>query len=194
MNRRKIITGAIVIVMLAAGAWAFGLFRGTDPAVAELQQIGEQMFNRDLPDAQRDQLRDNFRDRIRALSDDQRRAFFDANRGQWMGRIERRMDEFFAMSPADQQKRLDEILNRMNEPRQRPPEGARRDRNGSGGRGGWGNMTEAQREERSKRRLDRTSPKIRAQFSEFRRRLDERAKQRGIGELPGWGFPGGRRG
>jgi hypothetical protein len=55
-------------------------------------------------------------------------------------------------------------------------------------------MTEAQRDERSKRRLDQTSPKMRAQFAEFRKRLDNRAKQRGITPPQGgWWMGGGRR-
>ena len=187
MNQRKLMIGAMVVLLIAAGAWALGLFGGADPAVAELQQMGEQMFDRDLPDAQRDQLRDDFRERIRSLSDEQRRAFFETNRDRWMGRIEQRMDEFFVMSPADQQQRLDEILDRMTQPRT-----DRQNGDGRRGRGNWGNMTEAQRDERAKRRLDNTSPKLRAQFSEFRRRLEDRAGQRGITNLPDWG--GGRRG
>jgi hypothetical protein len=200
MNKRRAIVGAVVLALSAVALWAFGWLGGTDPAVAELQQMGDQMWNQDLPEAQRDQLRDDFRERMRALSDDQRRAFFDGNRDQWMRRVEQRMDEFFALPPSGQQERLDEILDRMQQWRQNPSRNANtRDRGGDRGderrgRDGWRNMTEAQRDERSKRRLDRTSPKLRAQFSEFRRRLDERSKQRGLGEVPGWGFRGGGRG
>jgi hypothetical protein len=186
MDKRKVTIGTVVVVLLAVvSAWALGLFGGTDPAVAELQQMGERMFDGDLPEAERDQLRGDFRERIRSLSDEERRAFFDASRDRWMGRIEQRMDEFFAMPPADQQQRLDEILDRMNRPRTERPG---RDR---GGRGNWGTMSEAQRDERSKRRLDRTSPKLRAQFTEFRRRLEDRANARGM-TVPDWGD--GRRG
>jgi hypothetical protein len=104
------------------------------------------------------------------------------------------MNGFFAMSPAEQQKRLDEIIDQMNRPREsRALNGGGEQRAGRGDRGGWGNMTEAQRDERSKRRLDQTSPKMRAQFTEFRKKLEVRAKERGISQLPGWG-PGGRRG
>jgi hypothetical protein len=103
------------------------------------------------------------------------------------------MDQFFAMSRQEQQQRLDEMLNRMSQPRTDRGGEARRGDRGGGDRGGWGNMTEAQREERSKRRLDQTSPKMRAQFSEFRKRLADRAKERGMPEPPGrWGFRGGR--
>src|SRR5262245_18175046 len=109
MDKRKWVMGGVTVLVIAGAGWAFGYYRWTDPQIAELQKIGGQIWDRNLPDAQRDQLRDDFRQRIGALTEEQRRAFFDAGRDQWMGRMEQRMDEFFAMSPADQQKRLDEI-------------------------------------------------------------------------------------
>jgi hypothetical protein len=198
MNKRHWTVGAVVLLLLMCGAWALGFFGGTDPAVAELQQMADQAFNSNLPEAQQDQLRDQFRARMQALTPQQRDAFFDANRGQWQQRAEQRMDEFFTLTKQQQQQRLDDILNRMMQPREnRQREGGRGgpDAGGDrGDRGGWQNMTEAQREERSKRRLDSTSPKMRAQFSEFRKRLEQRAKERGISELPrgGWGRGFGR--
>jgi hypothetical protein len=193
MGKRNLAIGAVVIAVLAVAAWLFGFFGGTDPAVAKLQEMADQAFDSNLSEAQQDQMRDQFRQQMQALTPQQRDAFFDANRDRWMGRAEQRMDQFFAMSQQDQQKRLDEILNRMSQPREnRGPEAGRGDRGGGGDRGGWRNMTEAQREERSKRRLDSTSPKMRAQMSEFRKRLTERAKERGMPEPPGWGFPGRR--
>lgn len=193
MNKTKAIwTGIAATLLLALGSWAFGLFGGTDPALANLKQLGEQMRDESLPQAQRDQMRGQFRQQMENLSEDQRQAFFDANRGEWMARSQQRMNEFFAMSKADQQKRLDEILNRMAQPRS-GSQNARGNPNG-GGPGGR-NMTEAQREERSKRRIENTDPKMRAQFSEFRRMLGERAQQRGIKLDQGrGGFGGGMRG
>jgi hypothetical protein len=190
MKRNRTIVAVTLLIVLFAGAWAFGLFGGADPAVAELQQMADQAFAQNLSVVQEAQLRDQFRERMEALTPDQRRAFFEANRDRWLQRTEQRMDEFFAMTAAQQRQRLDEIIDRMSQPREQ-----RSDRAGRGdrGRGDWRNMTEAQRDERSKRRLDSTSPKARAQFAEFRKKLDERAKERGISQLPGWGF-GGRRG
>lgn len=194
MNRKTLSLSGAAIIVLAIGAWFFGFFGGSDPAVAELQQMADQAFDHDLPEAQQAQYREQFRARMDALTPEQRDAFFSANRDHWMQRSEERMNEFFAMSAADQQKRLDEILNRMSQPRENRG-GDRGDNRADrgGGRGDWGKMTEAQRDERSKRRLDHTSPKMRAQFSEFRKKLDERAKERGITQMPPWG-PRGPRG
>jgi uncharacterized membrane protein len=200
MDQRKIVIGGIAALLVAAAAWILGFFGRTDPAVAELEQMRAQMSDDNLPDAQRDAVRDQFRDRIRALSDEQRRMFFATNRGQWRGRMEQRMGEFFAMSTADQRQRLDEMIDRMHQRRQQRSQTQNANGNRGGGdngrrRGDWANMTEAQRDERAKRRLDRTSATQRAQFTEFRRRLVERAKERGIHDLSSLGGrPGGWRG
>jgi hypothetical protein len=182
MNKRKAVISTVLTIMLVGlAAWAFGCFTRTDPAIAKLQEIGNQMQDKNLSDAERNQLRDDFRQNMRSMTDDQRRAFFDSNRDQWTGRIQQRMDEYFAMSKADQQKRLDEILNRMVQGRnsaQQNTNGGNRSANNN--RGGGRNMSDAQREQRSKERLDRTSPKMRAQFAEFRKQLDNRAQQRGV--------------
>jgi len=196
MNKRKAIISAVLTVLLIGlAAWAFGFFGRTDPAIAELQQIGNQMWDRNQTDAQRSQLRSDFRQRMDSMTEDQRRAFFESNRDQWTGRMQQRMDEFFTLSKADQQKRLDDILNRAVAAKNSPQQGNGQNRGNRGNRGGR-NMTDAQREQRSKERLDRTTPKMRAQFAEFRKQLDQRAQQRGI-QLgnQGWGgFGRGQRG
>lgn len=196
MKQHKLIVTVSMIAVLAIAAWALGLFDGADPAVAELQQMADQAFSQDLPENQQAQFRDQFRQRMDTLTPQQREDFFDTNRDRWMQRAEERLNDFFAMSPADQDKRLDEIIDRMSQPR----EGRQQNNGGNPGArpgdgrgpGNWGNMTEAQRDERAKRRLDHTSPKMRAQFTEFRKRLDDRAKERGISQLPGWGRFGPR--
>jgi hypothetical protein len=193
MEKRKLIGGLIATLFVVIAAWASRFIGGTDPALAALEDLRDQMSNESLSDAQRDVLRDQFRNHMRTLSDEQRRAFFDANRNQWQGRMGQRMTEFFAISPADQQRRLDEMIDRMRQPRPQRTQNVARDGRGAGqGRGNWANMTEAQRDERSKRRLDRSSATQRAQMTEFRRRLVARAKQRGINDLPSNGRRGGR--
>jgi hypothetical protein len=153
------------------------------------------MFNSgDLTDVQRDQLRAQFRERIAGLTDTQRRAVFAGARDQWRLRDQQRMDEFYAMPRAEQRKKLDESINRMLSPRNQPrlasaDRGARGGGTGAGQRGA--NMTPAQRDARSKQRLDRNTPKERAQRSEYRRQIRERMQQRGINPET---LPGRRRG
>jgi|SRR4051812_7923503 hypothetical protein len=183
MNKRKATIGGVIVSILGLAAWCFGLFGGPDPAIAKLNDLRGQMADNSLSDAQRDELRGQFRQQVRSLSDDQRRAFFQANRGEWEARQSQRMDEFFAMSKADQLKRLDEILDRM-----KKAQSGQAANGGNAGRGNRAGMTDEQREERSKRRLDNTDPKQRAQFAQFRKMLDQRGLQRGIGT----GGQGGR--
>ncbi|MCI0492657.1 MAG: hypothetical protein L0Z07_06950 [Planctomycetes bacterium] len=185
MDKRKVFIGITIVVVAAAAAWGFGFF-GADPVAAELQQLRDQMQNLDLPEAQRDQLRDQFRQRIDSLTDAQRQEYFEASRGQWTQWAEQRLDEFFALAPDAQRQRLDELIGRMLQQRND------RDRNPNTNdrrevRGGGGSLTEAQRDERAKRRLDHSTPKMRAQFDEFRRMLNQRLQARGIdpATLPG---------
>src|SRR6476646_3923964 len=99
-KRRVVLSGSLLIVLLGMGAWAFGFFNRTDAKIAALKQIGEQMRDKDLPEAQRNEMREDFSQQFKSLSDEQRRAFFDSNRDQWMSQAQKRMDEYFAMSKA----------------------------------------------------------------------------------------------
>jgi hypothetical protein len=192
-KRRAIVGGLLTALFVGFGAWAFGFFNREDPQIAKLHEIGSQMWDRNLPEAQRNELRGQFRAGLDSMTEDQRRAFFDSNRDQWMGRMQQRMDEFFAMSRADQQKRLDEILNRMVQARNSQQQnGGDRSGRAAGNRGGGRNTSDAGREARAQRRLDRTNPKQRAQATEFRKQLEARAQQRGIqlGDQRGGGFGG----
>ncbi len=192
MDKRKLTIAVTTLLVLAAAAWAFGLFGGTDPVVAEMQQLRDQMFeNRDLPDAERRAQWDNFRQRMDGLTDAQRDTLRDGGRERWQQFAQQRMDEFFQLPPDQQRERLDEMIDRME---QRQRERAQNPNANRGGRGGdrGGNMTEAQRDQRRKERLDRTDPKMRAQFTEFGRRMNDRRAERGLPPIegrPGRGGP-----
>jgi hypothetical protein len=189
MDKRKLTIGAMMLGALVLAAWAFGFIGGTDPVVAEMQQLRDQMFQ--LPESERRAQWEQFRERMDSLTDDQRRALREGGREQWQQMAQRRMDEFFALPPAEQDKRLDEMIDRMMERRRE------REQNPNAGRGGRGdrgaNLSDAQREQRRKERLDRTSPKMRAQFTEFRDRMNDRLEERGLPPMEG-GRGGGFRG
>lgn len=187
MNKRNIIIGGIVVLLVAVGgAWALGYFGG-DPAVKEMQQLRDQMFaNRDLPDADRRAQWENFRQKMDGLTDAQRQAVWDSGRDRFQQFARQRIDEFFQLPPDKQRERLDEIIDRMQQ-RQQNPNASR----GPGGGGGWRNMTDAQRDQRRKEMISRTDPQMRARFNQFRQMLGDRMKQRGMSPTEG-GF--GRRG
>jgi hypothetical protein len=197
MDKKKVSIAVIVVLFIAIGAaWAMGYFHHTDPALADLQQLRDQM--RSAPEADRQGLRDQFRQKIEGLTDAQRQQFFEGNRGQFREEQRKRMAEFFAMSPADQKKRLDEIIDRMQERQKQQAQGNGNQGWGGGGggagiRGGGGggrNMTDGEREQRQKSRLDNTDPAERAQGDKFRAMLGDRMQQRGISPPAGGGFGG----
>jgi hypothetical protein len=189
MDARKLGIAATGILILLAAAWMFGLFGGTDPVVAEMQQLRDQMQN--LPEGERRAAWDSYRQRMEGLTDAQRDAL-RGDRGQWQQFAQQRMDEFFQLPPDQRRQRMDEMIDRME---QRAKERAQNPNAARGGRGGDGNrgrnMTEAQRDQRRKERLDRTSPKMRAQFTEFGRQLNERRAQRGLPPMEGGRGGGG---
>jgi hypothetical protein len=188
MNARKITIAATFAVAALAAAWALGFFGGTDPVVAEMQQLRDQMFeNRDLPDADRRAQWESFRQRMDSLTEAQRDALRQGGRERWQQFAQQRMDEFFQLPAEQQQQRLDEIIDRMEQRRQERAQNPNANRGGDGRRGGdrGRNMTDAQRDQRRKERLDRTSPKMRAQFTEFGRRLNERRVERGLPPIEG---------
>lgn len=187
MNARKILYAVGGLLVLLAAAWMFGLIGRTDPVVAEMQQLRDQMRN--LPEDQRRAQWDAYRQRFEALTDAQRDAL-RGDRGQWQQFAQQRMDEFFQLPPDKQRQRLDEMIDRMEQrrkERERNPNANRAGRGGDRGR----NMSEAQRDQRRKERLDRTSPKMRAQFTEFGRRMNERRAERGLPPVEGRGGRGG---
>jgi hypothetical protein len=198
MDKRKVSIGVVAILIIGIGAaWALGYFHRTDPAFAELQQLRDQM--RSAPEADRQGFRDQFRQKLDGMSEDQRRGFFQSNQGQFRQEAAKRMNEFFAMSPADQKKRLDEIIDQMQKrQKERQANGNQAGGPGGGGnRGGGRNMTDGQREQARKSRLDNTDPAQRAQMDKFRAMMGDRMQQRGIAPPAGGGggfggFGGGR--
>ena len=188
MNKRNVAIGGVVVLLLVAGGvWA--CFR-QDPVVAEMQQLRDEMReNRDLPEAERRAQWDSFRQRMDGLTEAQRTAVWESDRGNWQQEGRQRMDEFFQLPPADQQERLDEIIDRI-VARQQNPNANRGGGGGGGGgagRGGWRNMTDSQRDQRRKEMLSRTDPQMRAHFDQFRQMLGDRMKQRGISQPQGGG-------
>jgi len=194
MTKRRVAIATIVMLVIGVGgAWALGMFHRVDPKVAELEQMRTQMFaNREMPREERRQQFGEFRQRMDSLSEDQRRQVWESGREQFQQFAAQRMDEFFALSREDQQKRLDEISDRMLERRKEREQNAQAGNNRGGNRGQrWQSMTDAQRDAARKQRLDRTTPEMRASFSEFRRMMNERMEARGISPDQVGGFRGG---
>ena len=189
MKKKRTAIGAVMLVLAVGAGWALGFFETTDPEVAELQKMRQEAFDRrdQMSDEQRRSQFQEIRQRVDGLSEDQRRQFHEGGREGFQQAMTQRMNEFFAMTREEQTKRLDELIDRTEERR------ANRDQNGGGRPGrGRGDMTSAQRDQRSKERLDRSSPEMRAQMDRFRDMMNNRREERGLEPVRG-GRGGGRR-
>ena len=181
-KKQAILVSVAIVLTLAGAGWAFGLFGSpVDPAVAELERQRDQVFSEDATDEDRQA----FRDQVRSLTDDQRRQLFERGRPDIQERISARMNELYALPPEEFQR---EVMQRVDD---LVAARAERDSDGEGPRGGFGppaGMTDAQRDQRRKERLDFVDSETRAQFSEFRRAIDAELEARGEPPMQGRDF------
>lgn len=194
MDKKKTAIAAVMLALVVGAGWALGFFDTTDPQVAELQKLREETFDRmdQMSDEERRSQFQEFRQRVEGLSEDQRREFRESGREGSQQAMLQRMDQFFAMMPKEQSKRLDELIHRTEERR------ANQDQAGGGG-AGWGrggdrgDMSGPQRDQRSKERLDRSTPEMRAKMVRFRDMMNDRREKRGLESIDGGrGMFGGR--
>jgi hypothetical protein len=191
MKKRSIVVG-LAITAVVAGTWGLTLFGSrVDPEVQQLQQLRDSMFSKrdQLSSEDRRDAWHNIRERVEGLSDEQRQEFMAGGREQIMVYLQERMDTFFALPPEEQRRKIDERIAQIIEWRQNPGRGwsrggeqgqdVARGANHQPGEGHRRGRTEAQRDERRKRRLDRFDPRLRAQFTEYRRLLNKRLEQTG---------------
>lgn len=174
----------IFILLLTVGAWAY--FPDADPALARIEHIRSQFDG--ATDEQRRELFSQMRQEYENLRPESREQLRDEWRGKREAREQKSLNEFFAMAPAEQAKRLDESIDReerwRKEREQRRAQGGG-DRAGSQGRRGRrGGSRDSL--ERRKSYLDRTAPQTRAQRSEYRRMRDARRRERGLPTSRRW--------
>lgn len=173
MNRKYVTWGIVVCLLLLFGVW---WFRGEDREVTALR---EQMENREeMSDADRDA----FRERMRSLSDDQRRQLFEPMMQARQAEMQQRVYALMSMPESQRRKEIDNWIDEMEQRRSQWQ--GRRGGGGSppGGGGGppRGEMTSAQRAQRGKGRLDRSTPEMRAAMTQFFKMVRERREERGM--------------
>lgn len=182
---KKIAIATIVLLLFAAVGYA--MYGGEDPGVARIEALREQMDG--ATDEQRRELFQQMRQEYEQLPEATRQQLRDEREARWELEQGKRLAEFFAMSPQEQQKALDEEI-REDEERRKERE-KRRAQGGGGGRGGPGDAgrgfrgdrgrnSSADPNARRKSYLDRSSPQSRAMRSEYYRMRSERRKQLGL--------------
>ncbi len=194
-GRGKWIAGSTILVLLVA-AGGYAMYPGQDPAVARIEALREQ-----LDGASGDQRRELFRqmrdeyEKLPEATREQLRAERDSRREL---EDQKRMSKFFAMSPQEQIKALDESIKReeqwRKEREQRRGRGGDAGRGGGdagrgagdggrgnrGGRGSRGDSLGGDPNARRKAYLDSTSPQGRAMRGEYYRMRAERRQQLGL--------------
>ena len=191
MNKKHAIAALLILALLAGVGWA--LFSGEDAAVIEAKQKRDELFKKidTLSPEERRAEFDALRESTQNLTEDQRRQVRRGGRKFMMQRV----DNLLAMAPAERNQELDRMIDRMEEARQNRDG----DRGPRGDRGG--NMSQAQRDQRRKQGLDRTSPQMRAKMDQMKDLINQRREERGLEPVKGGpprgmfgGGPGGRGG
>ncbi len=182
MEKKHVIGASVILLLLAGVGWA--LFAGEDQELVEVKQMRDDMLTNmeNMSQDERRASRDAFRERAQNLSESQRRELGRGFRNFMM----QRMDDMLAMPRQQQVEALDKLIDRMEERRQnRGDQGERGDR---GGRGG--DMSPAERDQRRKQGLDRTSPDMRAKMDQMKDLINDRRAERGLDPIQGGGGRG----
>ncbi|QDU87840.1 hypothetical protein Pla175_12070 [Pirellulimonas nuda] len=194
MQKPWLMRGGAVALGGLVLAWMLGWIDGSllaskyssDPAVAELQRLSDEAIQAGVP--KDDAQRQAFRQRIEGLTDAQRREFFTSSQPKFTLMMERKLNDFFALSPAEQRRELDAEIDRM-EAGKSNGKGKGGGPGGAGDRGAFGGeISPEKRDEMRKRKLDATTPELRAKFETRLDMLNERRAKRGLEPMgPGRG-------
>jgi hypothetical protein len=187
MSKRAVKKSAIVLTILAVitltAGWLFGWF-SENPAVAEVRQMQAKLADPNLKDADRRAMMDQIRSKMDLLSSDVRRGLWEENRQVFEKRMDKHVDDLLAMSKADRNKALDADIDRMQKMRAEAQANAQNNQGANANNQRQGNRGQAlsddQRMDRMKNRLDRSSPESRAKRQAYVQMLDQRMKERGI--------------
>jgi len=115
------------------------------------------------------------------LSDGERKRFIEQFRPVMRKMMAKRIDDYFALPPAEQTKRLDEIIDSMEARRlERERRAATRPSGGEGSDRREGRRRRGFTPERLKHILENTEPEMRAKFVEFRKAIEKRRAERGL--------------
>ena len=172
MNKKYRVAAAVILLLLVGIAWA--LFPGgEDSQVAEAKQMRDEIFQ-EIDTTNHGELRAQFeslREKTRDFTQNQRRAFGRSMRQFMMNKV----DNLLALPPEQQTQELDKWIDRMEE--------MRKNREPRGDRGA--NMTQAERDQRRKQRLDRSTPQMRAKMDRMKDLINQRREQRGLDPIEG---------
>jgi hypothetical protein len=187
---------AVLLLLLGLGGLAWAV--RPDPHLARAKELQKELFSpeaRNLPPEERKARFAEFREQVKHLTADQKWELSAPMREKQKAE----MDRYFAMSPREKTKYLDERIDRSEKMRKeweqkaargnsgRPPgvgSGARPGGNKAGAAGGRPPRSAEGIEKRRKQSLERTTPEERARMDQFRKDMSDRRRQRGLPVRP----------
>jgi alkanesulfonate monooxygenase SsuD/methylene tetrahydromethanopterin reductase-like flavin-dependent oxidoreductase (luciferase family) len=179
------VAAVAALALLLAGAWWMGWLGG--PAVdPQVQQLVEEVRERnaqqqasggDTPPPSPG--REEFRQRMEGLSEEQRASFFQQSVPIFAAMMEKRFDAFLAMSPEEQRREMDKRIDEMEAARRKASQAGEKRPDGPPGGGPWGGDPK-RADEMRKKMLDMTTPEQRAKFETVMNMFNERRQQRGL--------------
>jgi len=202
--KKKVMAGVSVLLLAIIGGAVWAFSQREDPEVAKAKEdtkkIMENFNNEDATAAERVQMIQETRKVTENLSDEQRREVRREGMNSMKERMTERINEYLAIE--DEKERvafLDREIDRWEEmgnefrkarKEREEKEGENGEAKGDRGRrGGWGGPpTPGDREgnlERSRRRLDSSTPEQRAMFTEYFGAIMKRREERGMSNS--WG-------
>lgn len=206
MTKKKTILIISTLTILVGSAIVYAYVR-PDPQLAEVREFREQMRNSELPREEQRAQWAQYREMYNALPEEKQRILRDEDRERMEQRMEQRIDEFLALPAEERTERLDELIDRMEDMRQRWDQRRQQQASSGGGGGdggqqagrgrgqgrtGWDRVNPEARNERRLAMLNNTTPERRAKWTEFRRQMNDRRKERGLPEAGRGGWGGGR--
>ncbi len=184
---------AILLLLLGLGGLAWAV--RPDPHLARAKELQKQLFGpeaKNLSPEERKARVAEFREQVKQLTPDQKRELSAPMREKQKAE----MDRYFAMSPKEKNKYLDERIDRSEKMRkEREQKAAQGNAGGLPGAGGFGGgpggnktgtpgggppLSAEEIEKRRKQFLERTTPEERAMMDQFRKEMNDRRRQRGL--------------
>ncbi len=184
MNKKHAIGATLILVLLAGVGWAF--FSGDDAEFVEVKKMRDDLLQKS-DTMSHDQRRAGFeslRDKARDFSPEQKRRLREGGRKH----MTQRMDNILALPPKEQRAEIDQLIDRIESWKNN------REERGDRGRGDRGNdLTTAERDQKRKERLDRTTPEMRAKRDRMKDLVNQRREERGMEPMQGGPFRFGGR-
>lgn len=178
MNKKSFVGSALLLLLAALAFW--WLRDATDPAVAELQEMLQtppEVVD-SIPEEQREQGAEMFRQKVAGLTDEQRKAFFETAMPFMMGAMGRGASQFRAkldaMTPAERAREIDNVMDNL-------PKMA-------GGQD-WGFPSDPKAVDSFRKKfLDWTTPEQRSDLEALGKMFEQRRQERGLPDPGGGGF------